>query len=87
MPNQFVTATFENAIPSGYSFELSDENGIHDSGQISSSTSTLTMNVTFGLPLDHQYTLKFYDEDSVQWSGAKLLNAVGGIVIVENVDI
>lgn len=87
MANQVVTAYFKNTVPSGMAWELSDDSGVQSSGVLARNVDRLGMNVTVGLPIDHQYKLTFKNSDGVIYTAAQLNYSDGGIVIIENLDI
>ena len=87
MANQVVKAYFDNTIPAATSWTLTDASGVQSSGVTSESTLRLVMNVTYGLPQDHNYKLILKNADGTLLESVNYSHADGGIVIVDNVDI
>jgi len=87
MANQVVKAYFDNTIPAAITWTLTDASGVQSNGVTSIETSQLVMNVTYGMPLDHNYKLTLKNADGTRLESVKFNHADGGIVIVDNVDI
>lgn len=82
---QIVQVFFEGNISSDLFFKFSDDTGILSTGSCSG-TDRMVFNVELGSSTDKEYHLRIEDGDGALVS-AKKRDSVGGIVIVDNVDI